>query len=67
MALVDATRRGMLGQVLVSCMQLLRGWATFDRTGSAPAIDSAGAMTIPYGVAIAVGALVWWFWGVEVL
>jgi prepilin peptidase CpaA len=67
MAVIDAMRRGVLGPVLLSCLQLLKTWGTLGRAGSAPAIDTAGAMTIPYGVAIAAGALVWWFWGGDIL
>jgi len=64
-AVVDATRRGMLRPVLASCLSVVRSW--FGGGREAPRIGSAGALTIPYGVAIAVGALGWWFWGVSVV
>jgi prepilin peptidase CpaA len=65
LALVDAGRRGALLPVLFNCGQIMKHWATFGRRGVNRSIASAGAMTIPYGVAIAAGALLWWFAGVH--
>lgn len=61
MAVVDAGRRGMLLPVLYNCGDILRHWATFGRRGANRSFASVGAMTIPYGIAIAAGALLWWF------
>jgi hypothetical protein len=30
-------------------------------------LNSPGAVAVPYGVAIALGAIVWWFWGGQIL
>ena len=65
LAVVDAGRRGALLPVLFNCGQIMKHWATFGRRGANRSIASAGAMTIPYGVAIAAGALLWWFAGVQ--
>ena len=65
MAVVDAGRRGALIPVLLNCGQIMKHWATFGRRGANRSIASVGAMTIPYGVAIATGALLWWFAGVQ--
>jgi len=35
--------------------------AWFGRFGYRPTLESQGAMTVPYGLAIGVGSLVWWF------
>ena len=63
MGVLDAYRRGILGPVIFNCFDLLKHWATFGRRGRRLALAMPGAITIPYGVAIAVGALMWWFWG----
>jgi prepilin peptidase CpaA len=65
LAVIDAGRRGALLPVIFNCGQIMKHWATFGRRGANRSIASAGAMTIPYGVAIAAGALLWWFAGVQ--
>ena len=58
---VDAARRGILLPVLYNCGDILKHWATLGRRGSNRSLATTGALAIPYGVAIAVGSLVWWF------
>jgi prepilin peptidase CpaA len=58
---VDAARRGILLPVLYNCGNILKHWATLGRRGSNRSLATTGALAIPYGVAIAVGSLVWWF------
>jgi prepilin peptidase CpaA len=65
MAVVDAGRRGVLLPVLYNCGQIMKHWATLGRWGANRSFASVGALTIPYGVAIAAGALLWWFAGVQ--
>jgi len=65
MAAVDAGRRGVLLPVLFNCGQIMKHWATFGRRGVNRSFASVGALTIPYGIAIAAGALLWWFAGVQ--
>ena len=67
MAVVDAGRRGALLPVLYNCGQIMKHWATFGRRGANRSFASVGALTIPYGIAIAAGALLWWFAGVQKL
>jgi prepilin peptidase CpaA len=67
MGVIDAGRRGALLPVLYNCGEILKHWATLGRHGSNRSFASIGAMTIPYGVAIAAGALLWWFSGVQSL
>jgi prepilin peptidase CpaA len=62
---VDAGRRGVLLPVLYNCGEILKHWATFGRRGANRSFASVGALTIPYGIAIAAGALLWWFAKVE--
>ena len=61
MAVVDAGRRGVLLPVLFNCGQIMKHWATFGRRGANRSIATVGALTIPYGIAIAAGALLLWF------
>jgi len=35
------------------------------RRGANRSFATVGALTIPYGIAIATGALLWWFAGVQ--
>lgn len=65
MAVVDAGRRGALLPVLYNCGQIMKHWATLGRRGANRSFASVGALTIPYGIAIAAGALLWWFAGVQ--
>jgi prepilin peptidase CpaA len=58
---IDALRKGILLPVLYNCGNILKHWATFGRRGTNRSLATAGALAIPYGVAIAVGSLVWWF------
>lgn len=65
MAVVDVGRRGVLLPVLYNCGQIMKHWATLGRRGANRSFESVGALTIPYGIAIAAGALLWWFGGVQ--
>ena len=67
MAVVDAGRRGVLLPVFYNCGQIMKHLATFGRRGANRSFASVGALTIPYGIAIAAGALLWWFAGVQSL
>jgi prepilin peptidase CpaA len=62
-ALLYSASKGMTLPVILHAWALLRNWLTLGRRREPVAFESAGALTIPYGVAIAVGATVWWFWG----
>src|SRR5215210_4422048 len=58
---VDAMRKGILLPVLYNCGEIIRHWATLGRKGHNRTLNTSGALAIPYGVAIAIGSLVWWF------
>jgi hypothetical protein len=53
--------------VLLNTAGLLKRLVTFGRGGTRPELDAPGAITIPYGVAIAIGGLIWWFLGTDLL
>ncbi len=61
LAVAVALRRGVLLPALLGTGGLLRRWATLGRAGERRTLASPGAITVPYGVAIAVGAVVGWF------
>ncbi len=63
MAGVEAVRRRALTRTLASSFSLGKQWVLFGRAGVAPTLESPGVMSVPYGVAIAIGSLVWWFLG----
>jgi prepilin peptidase CpaA len=58
---VDALRKGILLPVLYNCVEIIKAWLTLGRRGANRSLATTGALAIPYGVAIAVGSLVWWF------
>jgi prepilin peptidase CpaA len=62
-----AVRQGVVLPVLVNTGRTLKYLLTFGRAGSLSTERSPGAISVPYGLAIAAGSLIWWFWGVPVL
>jgi prepilin peptidase CpaA len=62
LAIVEAVRRRALISTLASTVNLGKQWLLFGRP-TAAANESSKPMSIPYGVAIASGSLVWWFLG----
>ena len=63
LGLVEAVRRGVILPAALNAAGMVRRWVTFGRSGEARTVNSPGAVTVPYGVAIAAGTIVWWFWG----
>lgn len=62
-----AVQQGALLPVLATTGRTLTYLLTFGRAGSLRIERSPGAMSVPYGLAIAAGSIIWWFWGVPVL
>lgn len=60
LALFEAVRQRALTKTLANTYGFAKQWVLFGRFGVTPTIASPGTLTIPYGVAIAVGSLVWW-------
>jgi prepilin peptidase CpaA len=60
-ALVSMVRRGLLPMLIFNTVDLVKSWRTLGRAGGLRTLDSPAALTIPYGVPIAVGTLFWWF------
>jgi prepilin peptidase CpaA len=61
LGLLEALRHSAAGEVMSRSFAVVKNLALFGRAGYRPTLESEGAMTVPYGVAIAVGSLVWWF------
>lgn len=59
--LASAVQRGTVIPVLLNLPGTFKYLATFGRRGSPRTIQDPDARTIPYGVAIAVGAVAAWF------
>jgi prepilin peptidase CpaA len=70
LALFEAVRRGVLGAALKRTGWTLLHLGTLGRLGWRPRAAPAGgasaeAFSVPYGVAIAAGAVITWFFGVS--
>ena len=61
LAVITALRQGVMVAALVNAKNLLMSLLTLGKSGEIRTLETAGALTIPYGVAIAAGALVAWF------
>ncbi len=61
LAIAGAIRRGALMPVLANSLRLLVYLVTLGRHGERLGLDTPGAHAVPYGVAIAAGALATWF------
>ena len=59
-ALLYVIQRGLLPLLLLNTFELLKSWRSF-RTVRSRTLGSPGALTVPYGIPIAVGTLFWWF------
>lgn len=67
LGIAEALRRGVILPSAMNAVGMVRRWITLGRGGVARTLDSPGAVTVPYGVAIALGAIVWRFWGGQIL
>ncbi len=65
LAIGNTVRRGAFLGVVVNMKNLLVYWLTLGRHGVRIGLDSPGARSVPYGLAIAAGALVAWFYPVS--
>lgn len=62
LALGEITRRKVMVPVLYRSRDLVLHLVTLGRRGERPTLDGPGAVTVPYGVAIATGAVCAWFY-----
>ena len=60
-ALLTVTWRGLLPLLVFNTLELVKSLLTLGRAGNARKLESPNALTIPYGIPIAMGTLVWWF------
>lgn len=63
LAVLESVRRQAFLRAIANIRGFAMQWVLFGRAGVTPTLASPEAMTVPYGVAIAVGSLVWWFYG----
>ena len=61
LAIGESVRRGAMGPLLANTAGLASHLVTGGRLGHRSAIGAPGAITVPYGLAIAVGSLAVWF------
>jgi hypothetical protein len=67
MAVVEAARRGVLPLLLVHLLDIISFWRSQGQRGAARRVSTPGALTVPFGVAIAIGAITWRFAGTEII
>jgi prepilin peptidase CpaA len=60
-ALASMIRKGLLPLLIFNTVDLIKSWRSWGRAGQLRTLESPGALTIPYGVPIALGTLIWWF------
>ena len=60
-ALLTLSLRGVLPLLVFNTLDLVKSWFTLGRAGYMRKLESPSALTIPYGVPIALGTLIWWF------
>jgi prepilin peptidase CpaA len=65
LAVVSTVRRGVILPVLFGIQSLIIYLLTLGRFGERSAIHMPGAHTVPYGVAIAAGAIAGWFFPIQ--
>jgi prepilin peptidase CpaA len=63
LGVLEAVRRGVILPAVLGAGAMIRRWLTLGRSGETRTLQSPGAVTVPYGVAIAAGSIVWWFLG----
>jgi prepilin peptidase CpaA len=61
LALLEALRRRALRKVASRSFAVVTSLMFLGRFGYRPTLESQSAMTVPYGLAIGVGSLAWWF------
>ena len=60
-ALLIVSFRGLLPLLVFNTIDLIKSWLTLGRAGPFRKLESPNALTIAYGVPIALGTLLWWF------
>lgn len=66
LALVESARQRTLIPTLLRFRELLFYFVTFGRLGERRTLSTPGAVTVPYGVAVAAGAVMAWLgWGLS--
>ena len=60
-ALLTVSWRGVLPLLVFNTLDLVKSLFTLGRAGNTRKLESPNALTIPYGIPIAVGTLIWWF------
>jgi prepilin peptidase CpaA len=60
-ALLLMIRRGLLPLLILNTLDLVKSWRSLGQAGQARRLESPGALTVPYGIPIALGTLIWWF------
>ena len=60
-ALLATAWRGLLPRLLSNTLDLLKSWLTLGRAGETRKLESPNALTVPYGIPIAMATIICWF------
>jgi prepilin peptidase CpaA len=60
-ALLSMVRQGLLPLLLFNTLDLVKSLASLGQAGERRKLESSSVLTVPYGVPIALGTLIWWF------
>jgi prepilin peptidase CpaA len=63
MSLIAAVRSGVILPVLFNTGDLLKWVFTLGRCGNRTTLQTAGTVSVPYGVAVAIGSIFALYWG----
>lgn len=61
LAIVSVIRKGVFPLLLFNTLDLVKSLASFGQAGQRRRLESSAALTVPYGIPIALGTLIWWF------
>ena len=60
-AVLSISARGLLPLLALNTLDLVKAWLSLGQGGARRKLETSTALTIPYGIPIAMGALLWWF------
>lgn len=60
-AVLSIAARGLLPLLALNTLDLVKSWVSLGRAGERRKLETSAALTIPYGIPIAMGTLIWWF------
>ncbi len=60
-AVLSISARGLLPLLALNTLDLVKSWLSLGSGGERRKLETSAGLTIPYGIPIAMGTLLWWF------